>query len=345
MNDEAYRLRYEQLRRSLDRKLAGLVRPGDPDELRDACRFVLSGGGKRIRGVIVLLSCGAVGSAPARAIHAAAAVEVLHNFTLVHDDVMDNSPLRRGRPTVHVRWNVNTAILTGDVLLGIAYRTLFAAQQRRAEDAALVFTSSLVDVCEGQALDLHFEQRGDVTLADYFGMIAKKTASLISGSAEIGAIMGGATARERSALRRYGVHLGRAFQLQDDLLDIAGNPRDVGKRTGGDIVERKRTYLLLRAYEKASGADRELLRGIMQSSDTTGSRRTGDESPAPDAAGQHRLIESVAAVYARTGVLEETREEIRRATARAVRSLSPLRAGRSRDMLAWLAHSLAGRQS
>lgn len=346
MNENVFRRRYERLRRMLDLKLAGLVREGEPEELREACRYVLSGGGKRIRGVIVLLSCEAVGATAAKALHAAAAIEVLHNFTLVHDDVMDNSPLRRGRPTVHVRWNMNTALLAGDVLVGLGYRTLLTRDHRRTELLTRTFTACLLNVCEGQALDLAFGRRSDVTVPEYFAMIGKKTASLIAGAAEIGGISGGATSRERAALRRYGMHLGRAFQLQDDLLDVVGTPRNIGKQIGGDIVERKRTYLLLRACELASGADRELLLGLAridgerpEASMTTVHR--GPEAASP----RQNLIEDVAAAYKRTGVLEETREVIRLSTAQAIRALRPLRATRSRDMLSRLAESLVQRQS
>ena len=342
MNEQVLRRRLERLRSMISRKLAALIRQDQPEELREACRYVLSGGGKHIRGVIVLLSCEAVGKRAAEALHAAAAMEVLHNFTLVHDDVMDNSPLRRGRPTVHVRWNVNTALLAGDTLIGLGYRTLLQGDPRHHDALARTFTSCLLDVCEGQALDMAFGRRDDVQLSEYFTMIGKKTASLLAGAAEIGAIVGGASPKQRSALRRYGVHLGHAFQLQDDLLDVVADPGDLGKPIGGDIVEGKRTFLLLRAAEKATGTDRQFLRSLLrsdgrapQSAQTGGTARTREQ----------QLVSRVTGLFAQVGVLEEARGEIRRSTSRAVRSLNPLAATRARDMLASLAEYLALRRS
>ena len=199
MKRTPYERRYDLLRRRVDRHLASLITPGSPRALRDACAYVLSGGGKRLRAILVLLGCEAVGGSAAQALHAAAAVEIMHNFTLVHDDIMDHAPTRRGRPTVHVRWDLNTALLAGDTLLAIAYENLL--RTRHADQTVLthLFTQSVIGVCEGQALDLEFEQRRNVRVADYFTMIEQKTGRLIAVATELGGRIGGGTPDTGSA--------------------------------------------------------------------------------------------------------------------------------------------------
>ena len=325
----------------VDRKLASLVNNGGAHDVRDACRYVLSGGGKRVRAVLTLLSCEAVGGTVHEALNAAAAIEILHNFTLVHDDIMDNSHTRRGRPTVHAKWNVNTALLTGDVLLGAGYRSLLAGNPRSGSVLTRVFTSALIDVCEGQALDVAFEGRSDVTVNEYYRMIEKKTAALLSAATELGGLMGKATAHDRTALRRYGRYLGRAFQLRDDLLDVVADQRNLGKPVGGDIIGRKKTFLLLRAAERATGDDSIMLASLLQ--------RGEGANPAPpgvaEATTRQRLVETMTSMYRRYGVLEEAEKEIRRNTREALRSLGALRRGRAREMLQWLAEMLVARPS
>ncbi len=333
MNSSRYDRRYESLRVMVDRRLAVLVRRGEPRDLREASRYVLSAGGKRVRAVLTLLCCELVGGTARGALDAAAAMEILHNFTLVHDDVMDNAGERRGRATVHLRWDLNTAILTGDVLVGFGYRSVLGSDRRRALVVARVYTEGLIDVCEGQALDLALGKRSAVVPSDYFRMIGKKTGALLAASAEMGGILGGATPRQCAALRRFGYQLGIAFQLQDDLLDVVADPRELGKPVGGDILERKRTYLLLRAAQLATGGDAAFL-----------SRLMSPESPLPKAKGaQQRLIEQTTAIYRRTGVLDEAQQQVRRATATALRALSALPAGKPREMLGWLAERLVHR--
>jgi len=342
MTQTAFQRRYETFRSMVDRRLASLVRPGEPRDLRDASRYVLSGGGKRIRAVLTLMACEAAGGSARNAIDAAAAIEVLHNFTLVHDDVMDNSPARRGRPTVHITWDLNTALLTGDLLLGIGYRTLLRGRVLHAERVVRVFTGALLEVCEGQALDLAFERRTDVTVPEYFGMIEKKTAALLSASAVMGALMAEASPRIQSAFRRYGHFLGRAFQLQDDLLDVVADPKDLGKPIGGDIIERKKTFLLLRAVTRAEGEDRDFLIRLLHA-EPAAAHAAG--SPDRAAADRKHLIGRVTGLYERYGILDETRREISRNTKRALRALAILRPGPSREMLHHLADMLVNRIS
>lgn len=337
MKRTPYERRYDLLRRRVDRQLASLITPGSPRTLRAACAYVLSGGGKRLRAILVLLGCEAVGGSAAQALHAAAAVEIMHNFTLVHDDVMDHAPTRRGRPTVHVRWNLNTALLTGDTLLAVAYENLL--RTRHADQTVLthLFTQSVIGVCEGQALDLEFEQRRNVSVADYFTMIEQKTGRLITVATELGGRIGGGSAPRIRALRSFGHHLGRAFQLQDDLLDVIGDEREFGKAIGGDILEGKRTYLLLRAREHARGADRAVLDRVLR-------RKTSP--PRTETAVQRRaLVARVRTLYDAYGVIEETRREVRDNTARAIRALSALPASPARTTLHRLAGALVHRAS
>ncbi len=218
----------------------------EPAWLYDPVQYLFEGGGKRIRPILTLLACESVGGDRSVALPAAVAVELLHNFTLVHDDIMDSSDKRRGRDTVHVRWNQNAAILAGDVMMGMAMRLLMRSAHHapRPLDVIDAFSTGLIEVCDGQALDLAFMERDDVTPEEYFTMIEKKTARLLEMSVAIGANVGGATNGRVQALRDFARLIGIAFQMQDDILDITGSEA-FGKSPGGDIVEGKRTWLML----------------------------------------------------------------------------------------------------
>jgi geranylgeranyl diphosphate synthase, type II len=329
--------RYERLRQKVDRRLAAMPVHGAPEELMQACRYVLTGGGKRLRAILVLLSAEAVGGTARLALDAAAAVEIMHNFTLVHDDVMDHAEARRGRPTVHMRWSLNTALLTGDTLLAVAYLSLLNTRRVTSCGMVRLFTRGVIDVCEGQALDMEYEKRENVTVRDYFAMIEKKTGRLISTATELGALVGGGTAAEARALRRFGHYLGRAFQLQDDLLDVFGNEEELGKTIGGDIVEGKRTFLLLKALERARGKDRLLLQRVAR-------RNTGRGRPSTPRARQ-ALVSRIRSLYAAYGVIDETHRLVQQNTHRALAVLSTLAASPARDMLAWLSNKLVDRAS
>jgi geranylgeranyl diphosphate synthase type II len=332
MNRALFRGRYNAMRRTVDAALRSVIRTEQPRELSDACRYVLAGGGKRLRAILVLLSCEAVGGRAGRALEAAAAVEILHNFTLVHDDIMDGARTRRGRPTVHVRWDVNMGLLSGDILLGLAYRHLLRTRSTILPVLADLFTTGVIEVCEGQALDLEFESRSDVTVEEYFGMIEKKTGRLIALSTELGARIGGGATAHVEALGRFGHHLGRAFQIQDDLLDVVADEATFGKAIGGDIVAGKRTFLLLRALERARGRDRAVLRALL-----TPGRRRADT--------RRDFVRRVTTMYHRYGVLEEARELVARNTQHALESLDALPARNATDMLRWLSLVLVHRAS
>ncbi|MBX2992687.1 MAG: polyprenyl synthetase family protein [Bacteroidetes bacterium] len=327
--------RYNALRFVVDNRLRGLVKGNSPREVKDACRFVLSAGGKRVRSTLLLLSCEAVGGTIRDAVDGGAAVELMHNFTLVHDDIMDNAPSRRGRPTVHTKWNVNTALLVGDILLGLAYKQALKARVQNPAHCIDVFTKGLLDVCEGQAMDLEFERRMDVSVRDYFRMIEKKTARLISTSTELGGIIGGGTRRQIESLRMFGHYLGRAFQLQDDLLDVIGKEKDFGKTIGGDIIEGKRTFLLLKALEESRGGDRSYLMQVMK-------RRLS--SPVFSVEERRNEVRRIADIYRATGVIEAARVRVRRDTQRAEEALRILPRCRAKETLLWFSQMLLMRK-
>jgi geranylgeranyl diphosphate synthase, type II len=333
MTAHDFERRYTTLRRMIDRRTAGLARRGKPAELNEGCRYVLSGGGKRIRAVLVLLSCEAVGGKIERALDVGVAVETLHNFTLVHDDIMDRASSRRGRPTVHVRWNINTALLVGDSLMGLAYKSLSRTAAHVNAPLTALLTDGLLEVCEGQALDLEFEQRPNVTVPEYFTMIEKKTGRLLSVAAEMGGLIGGGTARQTRALREFGRYLGRAFQLQDDVLDVIADQARFGKPIGGDIVAGKKTFLLLKAAESARGKDRALITKILASHGTV---------PPPR---RTRIIAEVTELYHRYGVIAEAKRQVRRNTTLALAALGALPKNRATSMLRWLSEALVHRIS
>ncbi len=242
---------YERLREAVEQSLRGVVEKLHPRTcLRRTVEYVLTLSGKRIRPLLCLLASALEGGSPRRAVPAAAAVELVHTFTLVHDDIMDNSPMRRGQPTVHVRWGTAVAILTGDVLVGLAYELMeqYATHPFYAQLLATL-TRSLIEVSEGQALDLELPDRGEMSLEDYWHMIDGKTVALLRGALLIGALVGELSWPTRHTLEQLALPLGRAFQLQDDLLDLVGDSAAMGKPPGTDLREGKMTYAVLRALQ------------------------------------------------------------------------------------------------
>jgi len=318
--------KYSGICKSLEQEFLDITRGLAPRSLYDPLRYVLKGGGKRIRPVLLVLSCEAVGGTLSGAIHAAAAIEILHNFTLVHDDIMDNAGSRRGRKTVHTKWDTNIAILVGDELLALAYRELLKTTSPRMKEIAQLFTQGVVEVCEGQALDKEFESRKRVAVQDYLVMIQKKTGKLIAISAEIGGLVGSATKNELDALRTFGEFLGRAFQIQDDLLDIVGDERELGKQVGSDLQEGKKTFLLLEGLRLATGKDKTRLREVMLNGGVPRGR-----------------IKEFRKMYEKCGALESAREHIRCDTEHARAALARLRPGTSREMLSSLTDVLLHR--
>lgn len=231
----------------------------EPKNLYDPVRYILSLGGKRMRPVLTLMSTEVFDADYKKALPAALAVEVFHNFSLVHDDIMDDAPLRRGNETVHERWNINTAILSGDAMLILAYQYFEQYQSEVFRDLAKLFSKTALEVCEGQQLDVDFEIRDDVTIPEYLKMIEYKTAVLVAAAMKMGAIVAQTSCENANLIYDFGLNLGLAFQLQDDYLDAFGDPKTFGKQVGGDIIENKKTYLYLKAVEFATAEQRERL--------------------------------------------------------------------------------------
>lgn len=243
--------------------------PQSPEGLYEPCTYILSLGGKRLRPALAVMAADLTGNDPESALPAGWAVEVFHNFSLIHDDIMDAAPLRRGMPTVHTKWNLNTGILSGDAMLIYAYRFLAESPRKEAIPALLdVFNRVATGVCEGQQMDINFETRDDVSLEEYIRMIELKTAVLLGGALEMGALAAGAGIGDAALLYDFGRLAGIAFQIQDDLLDTYGNPETFGKQVGGDILQNKKTFLVLKTYEVASEADCAELKTLLSPGQT-----------------------------------------------------------------------------
>ncbi|HEY0245487.1 MAG TPA: polyprenyl synthetase family protein [Mucilaginibacter sp.] len=241
----------EELQDIISEAVTKLAFPAHPAELYEPLSYILSIGGKRMRPALLLMACDLFGGKVEDALSPALAIEVFHNFTLMHDDIMDNAPLRRGRTTVHERWNQNVAILSGDVMLIEGYKLMMQVQNHLLRQILDIFNNTAVGVCEGQQIDMEFEERHDVAIDEYINMIRLKTAVVLGGALKIGALIGGAGQKDADLLCEFGEHLGIAFQLQDDILDVYGDPEKFGKQVGGDIISNKKTYLLIKALELA----------------------------------------------------------------------------------------------
>lgn len=235
----------------------------NPVGLYEPIEYILQIGGKKLRPALVLMSYNLYEEEVSRALPAGFAIEVFHNFTLMHDDIMDDAPLRRGQTTVHEKYNVNTGILSGDAMLILAYDYLMSASDESSIAAKIikVFNKCALEVCEGQQYDIDFEKRNNVTISEYLHMIQLKTSVLLAAALEIGAILGKSSDIDAKNLYEFGKNIGIAFQLQDDILDTFGDPEKFGKKVGGDIAQNKKTYLYLKALDVADEADKaELLR-------------------------------------------------------------------------------------
>lgn len=241
-------------RTQIEEGLQQLALDKQPRELYKPIRYTLELGGKRMRPTLVLLACDMVGGDWRKAIAPALGVELFHNFTLLHDDIMDEAPLRRGQPTVYKKYNPNIAILSGDVMYTIACQQVAEAPTSVLKPVLDVFHDTAIKVCEGQQWDLNFETDDQVSIEAYLEMIKLKTAVLLGGSLQMGALIGGASANLAKDMYAIGVHLGLAFQLQDDILDTYGDPEKFGKQVGGDIIQNKKTYLLLQAKQQANAS-------------------------------------------------------------------------------------------
>ena len=300
----------------------------EPQGLYEPIAYTLASGGKRLRPTLALTAAEIFGGKEEEVLPAALALEVFHNFTLLHDDVMDRALVRRGRETVHVKWNDNTAILSGDQMLIEAYKLLEGVPADKLGKVLCWFNEMATGICEGQQYDVDFEHASQVSLSDYLMMIEKKTAVLLANALRTGAYIAGADEAEQEALYEYGRHIGLAFQIQDDLLDVYGDPKTFGKAIGGDICCNKKTYLLLTALETAPAEDKaELLEWLLVSDR------------------DQEKIAAVTALYTRLGVREACEVEMEQHTAEALLQLDSLPQNKATDALRVLAEKLVTRKS
>jgi len=319
--------RIASLQTRVDEALASLVSDREPAVLYDPVRYVLAGGGKRLRPVLLLLVAQAYGAPVRRALPAGLAVEVFHNFTLVHDDIMDEAKERRGRATVHVKWDVGTAILVGDLMMGLSYELLGQVEDHGVEPLYDIFHPMVERLCSGQALDASFEDQTDVSVDAYLKMIDGKTAALLAAAFEIGGLIGGAPASARDTLHTVGRSIGRAFQIQDDLLDLTADDEDWGKAVGGDLVTGKKTFLTLRALERAEGAEREWFAQMLREGGV----------PREDVPEARERMEAL-------GVFSDAREAVHMYTDRARDDLQILPEGPDAEALHWLVDEMEARE-
>lgn len=311
-------------------KLLTITKKISPAGIYEPMRYILDCGGKRIRPMLLILSCEAVGGKAENALDAAVAIEILHNFTLVHDDIMDNADTRRGRETIHKKWDRDTAILAGDGLIGYAYKSLLQTNSPRIQDIAKSFTEAIIEVCEGQSYDKEFETRRKVRPDEYIMMIDKKTSELLKCCAEIGAMIGGGTEDEIASLKLYALNIGLAFQIQDDLLDITADEKEFGKKIGGDLREGKKTFLLLKAIETAKDEkDKELLHFVIENKGV----KTDEQ------------VLQIKELYERLGVISAAAEKVEEFTASANAHLNKIENSDAKLMLKWFSDMLLNRTS
>jgi geranylgeranyl diphosphate synthase type II len=240
----------------------------EPKELYEPITYIMTLGGKRIRPVMMLMTVEMYGGDIQQALPAALGIEIFHNFSLVHDDIMDRAPIRRGKQTVHEKWNANTAILSGDTMLVKGYEEFLKLPDHLIKPALSIFNHTATGVCEGQQLDMNFETRNDVGISEYLEMIRLKTAVLIGAAFRLGSLMAGAPEADQRKLFEFGIHTGLLFQLRDDLLDAYGDTEVFGKKQFGDIITNKKTFLYLKALEHTPESERKILRDLY--ADTTG---------------------------------------------------------------------------
>jgi geranylgeranyl diphosphate synthase, type II len=251
----------------IEKELGNLTFPKSPELLYDPIKYIMGLQGKRMRPLLVLMAHQLFDKHVEKALSPAIAIELFHNFTLLHDDIMDKAPLRRGNPTVHEKWNNNVAILSGDVMMIQAYQLLAKVDSNSLREVLDVFSKAAVEVCEGQQWDMNFETQDKVNLVEYMKMIEYKTAVLLAASLQIGAITAGANKEEQDHMYEFGINMGIAFQLKDDLLDVFGSPEAFGKQVGGDILANKKTFLYLKALQLGDDLTKEKLQVYYTSND------------------------------------------------------------------------------
>ncbi len=280
----------------------------EPQNLYQPIQYILSLGGKRMRPVLTLMATDVFNVDCKKALAAATAVEIFHNFSLIHDDIMDDAPLRRGNQTVHEKWNINTGILSGDAMLILAYQHFEEYEPKIFRDLAKLFSKTALEVCEGQQYDVDFETRNDVTIPEYLKMIEYKTAVLVGAAMKMGAIVAETSTENANLIYDFGLNLGIAFQLQDDFLDAFGNPETFGKQVGGDIIENKKTFLYLKAKEFANATQKEQLLQLF-------ALKTEENT---------EKIATVKSIFNATGATDATKKAIEEFTIKAFETLEKM---------------------
>ncbi len=326
MASKDYSAFYEKQRKLIEKRIEKAFNGLAPNSLYSPASYIANSGGKRLRSFLVQISAQIVGAKLNRVYNSAIAVELFHNFTLVHDDIMDNADKRRGLPTLHVKYDLSTAVLAGDSLIALAYKYLLKDCGGEDVDVIKDFTSAMIEVCEGQSLDKDLEVAKKFSVDDYLEMIRKKTAALLQASCEIGAKLGGGSKKQVKALSNYALNLGMAFQLQDDLLDLVGDEKRFGKKVGGDLLEGKKTYLFIRAYEKAKGKKKKLLNNFIKNKGAS----VGE-------------IEIYKEIFEELGALDDARELINSYSRKAIKALNCFEPEK-RDVFVWLVEKLIKRQ-
>lgn len=288
--------------------LESKIKTKEPKNLYEPINYILGLGGKRLRPILTLMTADLFGGNFKDALDSAMAIEVFHNFSLVHDDIMDDAPLRRGKTTVHEKWDVNTGILSGDAMLINSYQFFESYSPEIFKKLTSLFSKTAIEVCEGQQYDVDFESRDDVTIPEYLKMIEYKTAVLVAAAMKMGAIIANASQDDTEAIYEFGKNLGIAFQLQDDYLDVFGDPETFGKQVGGDIIENKKTFLFLKSLEYAEKEQREGLLHLY--------------SLKPEDSGTK--VETVKSIFMESGAVKEAKKEINGYTQKAFDALTTI---------------------
>jgi len=310
----------QELSALISDELGRIEYPKTPSLLYEPIDYILGLGGKRMRPILVLMAHQLFDKNIEKAISPALAIEVFHNFTLLHDDIMDNAPLRRGQKTVHEKWNSNVAILSGDTMLVQAYQLMAEVDDTIVKQVLAVFSKAAIEVCEGQQWDMDFETQSDVSISDYLKMIEYKTAVLLGAALQIGGITAGASKEEQNHLYAFGRDLGIAFQLKDDLLDAFGDAETFGKQVGGDIMANKKTYLYLKALALADGTQRQNLEQYFSTNDTS-----------------QLKVDAVKTIFSNLEIPELTNNSIREYHARAMENLAAIDSENKEPLLAFSA--------
>ena len=298
----------QALQNIIIKAIEGKKYPNEPAELYEPMHYMMNLGGKRLRPSLLLMGCDAFGGDIYQAINPAIAIEVFHNFTLMHDDIMDKAPLRRGKTTVHEKWNSSVGILSGDAMLVEGYKLMMQVDEKVLRPVLEIFNDTAIAVCEGQQIDMNFEQQKEVSISAYINMIRLKTAVVLGGALKIGALIAGAKQQEANLIYAFGEDLGIAFQLQDDILDVYGDPEKFGKQVGGDIISNKKTYLLIKAVETANTQQLQELNYWLQLTDFDAVKK----------------VSAVRQLFNQLEIREKAEQEMNRYAQRALQSLKDL---------------------